>query len=64
MIAPPTTSSVRLWPIPQKIPVTSRVRNRMLPADDGGHGDDMIGIGRVSHTKKETEEKDRKRVSS
>ena len=35
--------------------------NLALPANDGGNGDDMIGIGRVPHTEKETEEEDRKK---
>ena len=31
----------------------------MLPADDGCHGDDVIGVSRVSHTQEKTEEENR-----
>ena len=61
MIAPPMTSSVRLWPMPQKIPVQAALPNLALPANDGGNGDDMIGIGRVPHAEKETKEQDGKK---
>ena len=35
-----------------------------LPANDGGNGDDMIGIGRVPHAEKEAEEQDGKKRRS
>ncbi len=57
IIAPPTTRSVRPCPIPQKIPVQAA-----LPAHDRGHGDDMIGIGRVAHPEEEAEEQNGKKI--
>ena len=29
--------------------------NRAFAADDGGHGDDVIGVGGVTHAKKESQ---------
>ena len=61
MIAPPTTSSVMLWPMPQKIPVSAALPICTLATNNGRDGNDVIGVGSVTHTEKETEGEDREK---
>ena len=60
MMAEPTARIVSVWPSPQETPMRAAWRSRAaLAADDGGDGDDVVGIGGVTHAEEETENDDR-----
>ena len=61
MIAPPIDEQRQAMADSPEDSRPGRASDIALPADDGGHGDDVIGIGRVSHAEKKTEEQNRKR---
>ena len=61
MIAPPIDQESQAMTDAPENSCPGRASDAALPTDDCGHGDDMIGVGRVPHAEKESEEQNGKK---
>ena len=57
MIPAPTARMVMVWPMPQSAPMMAAPPSRFA-GDDGGDGDDVVGVGGVAHAQEEAEGED------
>ena len=56
MMALPTTKMVTVWPSPQESANQGSTFQVALLANDGGNGDNVVGIGGMAHPKHESDD--------